>query len=472
MIKRMTRTLINVVRATLWIVAAAGLLIGVNWTAHDYNQRLDLTTLGTHTLGPKTLQILAHLDREIEIVALYPGVPPDRVKDLFSEFTRVTGGKVSTDIVDPLQNLAYAAQFSSKIDVSERRIIIQAGKRQEQLNTTKIPLDEARLAAAVYRVSTDPGKVYFLTGHKEYEWNGHEGQDPEGMGRFAASLEESNLTVDSLELATHGEIPEDCGVLVIAGARLQPDPEEVELIREYMENGGSVLLMVESAIRTPTGTFTELQKRMNPTWNDLLKHWGITVADDVVVDLSNHLGQDIGCPATSKYPDHDKVVAGLGITFYLRPRSIAYEKPKDKNLLYAPLVTTANAETSWGETDKTLYSHFDKGVDTPGPVTIASVMAQDPKDWKNGRGTKLIVIGDADFATNQFADRYSNLDLVVNSVSWLAQREVILPDKADLPPEARLQMTAKDIKLALLGLAAVPLLGLFLGLTVWLARRH
>jgi ABC-type uncharacterized transport system involved in gliding motility auxiliary subunit len=113
------------------------------------------------------------------------------------------------------------------------------------------------------------------------------------------------------------------------------------------------------------------------------------------------------------------------------------------------------------------------GKDLPGPVTIAAVLMQDPKTWKDGRQTKIVVIGDADFVTNQYTGRYSNLELVVNSVSWLAQREILLGDENQAPPEARLEMTSRDLKLAVGGLSLVPIAAALIGAAVWARRgRH
>ncbi|MBI2944056.1 MAG: GldG family protein [Candidatus Wallbacteria bacterium] len=455
-------------RATC-VAGALALVAGINWVATRENRRFDLTARKVHSLGEKTLQILRGLKSPISITALYPGVAPEAVADLLGEFRRAAGGIVTTEIVDPLQNLGYAAQFGNRIDAQERRVVIQAGKAREEIDCTETPLDEGRLASAIYRAVTESSTVYFLRGHNEYEF---ESPEPDGLSRLATSLRDLQFKVEGLGLAGAGaKVPDDCRVLVIAGARTTPSDEEKKEISRYLDDGGHALFLVESAIRTPSGTLTEQEQRANPTWNDVLSRWGVTMGDNVAVDISNHMGQDIGCPATSKYPDHDKIVKGLGITFYVRPRSISFVKPSDRQVLFAPLVQTVSGETSWAETDRTLYVHFDEGQDLRGPVTIGSVLLQDPKTWKDGKSTKLVVLGDADFVTNQYTNRYSNLDLVVNSIAWLAQREMLAPAEKTGTPEQRLEMTAGDIKLAVGGIAVFPVLVMLFGLNVWLRRK-
>ncbi len=463
-------TLFRFGRGVLTLTAATALLVGANWAAHNHNLRWDLTVSRSHSLGPRTLQILGGLAENVKLTAFYPGVAPESVSDLLDEFGRNSGGRVTTELLDPLHNLGYAAQFGNKIDAGERVVYITAGKQRESLDCSEKPLDENRLSAAIYRVATEKRKVYFLKGHNEYGW-----QNPEadGYSKLATALEELNLHVSGLELSTAGRVPDDCGVLIVGGARSAAGPDEQKEIRRYLDEGGHALFLVESAHRTQAAELTELEKRLNPTWNEVLSDWGVTMGDDVVVDVANHMGQDVGCPATSKYPDHDKIIKGLGITFYVRPRSIAFARPEKRQVLFAPLVTTLENETSWAETDKKLFIQFTPGKDVQGPVTIAAVLMQDPKSWKDGRQTKLVVIGDADFVTNQYTGRYSNLDLVVNSVSWLAQREILLGDENQAPPEARLEMTSRDLKLAVGGLCMVPLAAALLGMAVWVRyRRH
>ncbi len=84
-----------------------------------------------------------------------------------------------------------------------------------------------------------------------------------------------------------------------------------------------------------------------------------------------------------------------------------------------PLVRTGT--NSWLETDPNQVQ-FDQGKDTKGPITVAvSAVKQPPPDAQGNQppGGRLIVFGDSDFATNQFAQGLGNLDLFVNSVNWL-----------------------------------------------------
>jgi len=187
-------------------------------------------------------------------------------------------------------------------------------------------------------------------------------------------------------LGVEEKVPEDCDVLIVAGPRNPLIEEEEEIIKEYLENGGDAFFLIENTpITTPDKPLTEEEKRKNPSLNNILNHWGIKIADDIVVDLANHIGQDVGCPATRNYPPHKAIIKDLDYTFYIRPRSISILENRRKSIKVAPVVLTASDESSWGETDRTLNVKFDKGVDVPGPVPIAFAI------WSQSKRMNLLI---------------------------------------------------------------------------------
>jgi hypothetical protein len=61
----------------------------------------------------------------------------------------------------------------------------------------------------------------------------------------AAALTDDNFDVASLQIAQKGSIPADATVLVIAGPTGDFLPQETDLVRGYLKNGGKVLLMID-----------------------------------------------------------------------------------------------------------------------------------------------------------------------------------------------------------------------------------
>jgi len=190
---------------------------------------------------------------------------------------------------------------------------------------------------------------------------------------------------------------------------------------------------------------------------------------------ANHVGQDVGCPAISTYPPHDKIVNDLGVTFYIRPRSLTFTKKSSGLVRFASLVKTMGDQTSWGETDPTLFVHYDEGKDVPGPVDIAAVLVREPDRNPASpdaykQSTKMIVISNSGFVSNEFAGRYSNLDFVVNCIAWLADREPMLDSKSRTEAP-KLEVTDKDLRRATVIMGMTPLIIMSFGILVWW-RRH
>jgi hypothetical protein len=346
--------------------------------------------------------------------------------------------------------------------------------RKEEINCKEAGLTEERLSASLMKLTTGRKKAYFVTGHQEL--------DPDvtkegGMSQVAEALGRQNIGTGKVVLAMQGGIPEDCNVLVIAGARRQFSKDEMEKLTAFQRKGGSVLLLLESSLRLSPGESKEGKETWNPNFNELLvDEWGLKVGDDVVVDMANHVGQDVGCPATTTYPKHDKIVNDLGVTFYIRPRSLTFTKKSRGPVMFASLVKTMGEGTSWGETDPTLFVRYDQGVDLPGPVDIAAVLVRRPDENPKAPGAftsaaKMIVVGNSGFAANEFSARYSNLDFLVNCIAWLADREPILDSKQVRAFSQKLEVTAKDLRRATVMMGIVPFLVMSFGIMVWW-RRH
>src|SRR4029078_4079534 len=108
-----------------------------------------------------------------------------------------------------------------------------------------------------------------------------------------------------------------------------------------------------------------------------------------------------------------------------------------------------SSPSAWGETD--IGGVFKRGEaaqsddDIKGPVSLAVAVTGKHKEMgfdKEGE-TKLVVVGDADFASNQFFGQLFNRDLVLNMMAWLGGEEqqisirprAIEASRAQLGPE-------------------------------------
>src|SRR4029453_17795803 len=175
-----------------------------------------------------------------------------------------------------------------------------------------------------------------------------------------------------------------------------------------------------------------------------LAHYGFDVGDDLIVEL-NPIGRAFGLgpevPVVTQYEAHP-ITRDLGglMTLFPLSRSVDVAKALPKGVTAQPLARTS--PQSWGETDKNALARGEAKPDPQdkkGPLPVAVVATLDaPVDGaapasatpppaaegaKKGPKARLVVVGTANLASNQFLGAQGNRDFFLNIVSWLAEDE-------------------------------------------------
>ena len=468
----------QVLIALTMVIGSLVFLAISHYVANSMTFRWDVTEAKQHTLSKNSIEFISKLNKEVELTALYVGLPPKYLQDLFKEYERLSAGLITTQIVDPIENISFAAKFGNVVNGKERKVIVQSGSVRKDVDFTDDTLTEEKLTNAIARASRSPRQVYFLDGHGEYSISN---TDNVGLASFKQLLKDNNIQSNSLMLGIAQSIPVDCDVLIIAGPRTELTEQEETLIVEYLSAGGNALFLIEhSVVTTPDKPLTAEQEQQNPSLNSILNQWGLNVQSDVVVDLTNHVGDDVGSPATKNYQKHKAITEGLDYTFYVRPRSIQVLAQRRPTIKLAAIASTTSKEKSWAETNRNLKIEYDHGVDTPGPVPISYVVLEEHpqsnsseiEQDKKKSDTRIIVFTDADFLTNVYINQYSNAQMGLNIVNWLAELDyqVFLSSK-EIKVE-RLDLTSKQIRQVVVTLFLLPFFFVIAGIVVWLRTRH
>lgn len=453
---------------TISIVASVSIFtVAINSFTFSLAYRWDVTFDQQHTLTTSTIDFVKGISNHVELTALYVGLPPKYLEDLFKEYERVSNGNITTKIIDPMIKIGQASQFGNIISGKERKVVVRSGDERKDIDFSAASLTEEQLTNALVRVTREQRQVYFLSGHGEFSISNEENQ---GLSHFARLLDANNIISKSLMLGIEGSIPEDCEVLIIAGPRTDFTAKEQKLIEDYLNLGGDALFLIEHVVITsPDKPLTAEQEDKNPSLNSILNHWGVNVENDIVVDLSSHIGDDVGSPATRNYMRHKAITAGLDYSFYVRPRSITVLEDRRATIKLAPIVLSASKEKSWGETNRTLDIHFDEGVDTPGPVPISFVIWEE-KEESEKSDTRIIVFTDADFLSNVYLNQYSNAAMGLNLVNWLSELDyTVFLDQKKVNVE-RLDLTSKQRRMITALLFLMPLFIAAGGILVWMRR--
>jgi ABC-type uncharacterized transport system involved in gliding motility auxiliary subunit len=435
-------------------LAFTGILVVVNYLAYQNPKRWDLTEDSTRTLLPETLEALQALPEPVEALAFYPsGVNTDTALALLEDYKFFGEGKFDYKFIDPIADPVAASQVNVSLDASGS-IVLTMGERQEKVS---YPTEE-QMTGAVVRLMSEEVAVYFLTGHDEYS--------PEDFGdqsyaQLKRTLESKNYRVGMLNLLTSNQIPQDAGLIVVAGPRKPLEQSEIELLRIYQQNGGALVVLYEPSLLTDFGDQPDTLVEY------LVNDWSILLGKDVVLDLTS--GQAYQAYAGS-YDSSHPITSKMQrlATAFPTARSVqALQSAEDVTL--TSLVFTA--DQSWAETDLAaveggLEFQADE-ADYIGPVPLAVA------GENSTTGARVVVFGDADFPIDANFAFLGNGDLIVNTVDWAAEQENLI-NLTPRTPTQRLLSPPQTLTsgLILLGAVIVPA-GLVLvgGVSTWLARR-
>ncbi|MBD3618495.1 MAG: GldG family protein [Chromatiales bacterium] len=443
--RRLTR-LQNLVFVVL-LLAAVGLLA---WLSTQYRYEADWTSGNRNTLSAETRQLLSRIEGELVITA-YVADDVELHRRIGERIDRYRRHKA--DVVLEFVNPDLEPQRAKADDIQRAgQLVLRLGGRKEVVGD----LAEQTLANALQRlVRGEERYAIFLEGHGE---RALAGTDSKGLAQLAQVLERSGLALRELNLVRTPAIPDNIALLVIAAPQQPLLAGEVELIRQYVDNGGALLWLVEPG---------ELQG-LAPLAGQL----GVGLPDGLLVDANQQLRSLLGMdhPAiipVAAYGRHP-ATADLEV-FTLFPVARPVEAQGSETFEQQALLTTLSEtwlETGPLEGDVT----FDEAAgDRPGPLTLGLALTRQVEDSEQ----RIAVIGDADFLANGFLGHGGNLDLATRLVNWLAADDSLIAITSRGAPDTSLDLSPSYGYAVAIGfLFVLPLALLTAGLVIWLRRRR
>lgn len=437
--------------AALMSIAFIAILVFVNYVAGRYKYDYDTTKAQVHTLSAQSKQVVKELDQPIEIIGFFSGMDygqQDSFEELLDQYMRETD-MLSYKVIDPdrqpLEVRAYEEPY--------RGLLIRTETRTERVFSAR----EQDITGAILKVTSDePKTVYFLTGHQERDPNAG-GND--GYSTVSGWLRNQNYEIKSLNLALMtGTIPSDATVIVIAGPQKKLLEGELTQLQAYLAGGGRALIMQDP--------FSEADL------NVFLFNWQVRFEDGLAVDRMRFL-ESPTYPAMDSYP-YSTITNDMNglIAVFPLARGVSQISDASADIIYMPLVETS--AQSWGETSQETVEL--DAADVPGPLTLAATIESQPMLTAGsddaGAKTRIVLIGDSDFASNATADVPGNGVLFLNAINWLAEEEQLI---AIGPKDAQGQPPSFDNVASNLicfgSIFGAPGIILGAGIVVWIVRR-
>ena len=475
------RSLSIALHVVISAVAFLPLCVMLNYLAHRHNQRLYLSQVAAHKLTPLTLQALSNLTNSVKVICFFDRREPlfGAVASLLKEY-QARSSKIELEFVDygmPGRAQAIRAQYKLATEGETSRVIFDSGGQVRTVLATELSeygmsadkgirrtgfRGEQLFTSAILNVSQHkPVNAYITQGHGEHRLN----DDTEGYGRFVKMLENNNINVRALPLLmSTNDIPAECGLLIVGGPTRRFDQDEITKIERYLARGGRMFAL-----------FSMHSRELPIGLEQLLLKWNIQVGMDWVRDpVHAQSGHEIVF-LTDNFGAHPIVRPLLRSSVMLiAPRSVS-QRPPPQGSADAPKLTEILFTPSTGQ----LLLPGDR----PGtavvadegsiPLAVAAERGSIQGVSTEDRSTRIVVIGDSNFVSNQILGSAANSDFANQIVNWLVNRDALL-DEIGPSPMSEYQILLSEDQMSQvrwLFLGAIPGVVVILGFFVWMRRR-
>ena len=425
------------VRATAVTVAVTVVVLLVTVWASGQHSLTDLTEHETLTLTPITRDVVAAADEEVQITAFVRRGDPIRVQTvtLLDRYARLSH-RLDVDVVDPVDAPGEVRRLG--IDPVLGGVAVQRG---DDVELAAGPTEQDITSALARLIRGNDALVCLVTGHGE------------------SDVVIPTYDVRGIDLLVEDEVPEYCTVVIVAGPQSDLGDGE-DALADWVAADGKLLALLDPI--------------SDVTLDEVLAPYGLGVERGVVFEghPDSVVDGDESSPIVRRYSSAHPIVRGMPPTYFPGVQAVTVDDDvREPGLTVSRLADTS--ELSYLETEP-LQPRFDPDEDLGGPVTIAAAADQSRvvSDESVAR-TRIVVVGDVDFATAELAGAAANARFLAQAVGWLALDDDLIPLSSNLPDDHPLDLTDARVAYArLLGIGAIPALLLVGGAIVWAARRR
>ena len=250
------------VSASLVAGAAITITMLANVALFRHDAHLDLTHEKAFTPSAEAREVVRRLSERIDVSYFYQ--KQNQAARALSAMLRQLerqNTNFRVQVIDVDQNPALASNQGVR---TYNAAVLRLGERRLEVITT----DDREIALGVLRLlRTREVVICFAAGHGEYdidnfEFHTHfEGahnhnhdagsgagvvqMEQHGLGRLRRAIEKLGLVARKISFATGQPIPDDCAAIVEANPRTRYSPGETDVLRRYLERGGSAMFLIE-----------------------------------------------------------------------------------------------------------------------------------------------------------------------------------------------------------------------------------
>lgn len=460
---------------TIIIVFVITIVILLNLFVSQLRITVDLTKNDVYTLTDDTISYIEDMDDDITIYYLVKEGSEYKVLDnILNEYAKHSDIKIVKK--DPELYPQFAAQYTDEelSDSGNDVIVVNETKGSSrfipfndmyiedysvnystyQTEQTYTLDAEGRITSALQFVTEESHtKMYVVSAHDEEE-----------LGNSMKELiDKANIQIETLDVLTASSVPEDCSMLFINGPQSDISETELNMYKEYLNNGGAAILTA--------GSFAA----DCPNYNSLLEYYGVETTGGVVIEQEgNYLPNYPTYIASAFMSVTDEISSEFEMTDYLIIPVGQGLKIKDDNMRSTITVSeiATTSEGSYARTDPNANTleKIDSDIEGPFSTVIQAV------DTYKDKTAKVVVFASPYMFLDEWIGYYSskNSELLLDTLDWMRGEDV----NSIAVPQRSLDAEYLDIPMGAATLWGVIIIG-FIPLTliasgfiVWYRRRN
>lgn len=474
-------------RSTLLTLILIALIVAIYVCLNIYIRSLNLTDIDItadklYSLSQESKDKISSVTQDTKIIAYGMSSYPE-VAEYANMYSKENSHITYEELTDATTRTDLQLEYGLGSSVTSL-VIVETADRTKAVMTSdlssydyttyeSIDTTEQALTNAILAVNLEENpNVYFVTNHIYYT---------EQYQALEEYLKNEANDVESLDLIVNGGIPKDCDVLVLT--TLQEDFTEYErdLIIEYINKGGNLLILSDPNILGVDLT----------NYNKILEQYGISEGTGVLFESSTDSMisgyPNFVIPQVSYSSEITQYIASDGAVAILNSGVLTFKSDEElealgvtsQSLVTASSTSFLRKDLTIQDTDKT-----DSDEDASGEIIGAAVT----KKIDDNNSSKLVIFANSIYASDLAIQLYgtssnsssqvmgiafyNNKDLAINSVSYLTERTDNITVRKDTGAVSTFTATEQQQRIIQIIIIALPVVILLAGIIVWQIRRR
>ena len=369
--------------------------------------KLDISATKLYSITSNTKVVVNALEEDVTIYwIVQSGEEDDVIENLLSKYESLSD-HIKVVKKNPDVYPTFAEQYTNET-VQNNSLVVECGDRSRFIGYDDIYIQEADIysytystsfdgegaitSAIDYVVTDDLPQLYVLEGHGEQEL-------PQN---FKEQIEKENIETNTLSLLTVDEVPEDADAILIYEPSSDLSEEEVDMLYEYAEDGGKLLVI---AGPTEDGILENLYS--------LLENYDVETCEGIVVEGNRDsytMQPYVLLPEMSSHEITDSLIEE---NYYPNMPISQGMIINDESGAVTPLLTTSSESFSKiAGYDLTTYEKEDGDIDGPFAVALSIDCSNEGQ---------IVWFSSAAFLDDMYnaLSSGSNSDLAMNALSSL-----------------------------------------------------